>query len=65
MCTKHCNIQHWVDTDLLALNRIVTNDNESDVMTKNVSRILLYRYIYYLMGKIIPEYATKYKDLQL
>ena len=66
MDTKHFAIQHWVNTDLLFLKRIGTNDNESDVMTKNVGRTLFYRHIDYMMGKVIPEYALAHtKDLLL
>ena len=60
---KKIAIQHWVDTDLLVIKRINTNNNESDVMTKNVGRILFYRYIDHLIGKMIPEYAINHKDL--
>ena len=65
MDTKHFAIQHWVDTDLLILKRIGTNDSESDVMTKNVGRTLFYRHIDYLMGKVIPEYARVHTDPRL
>jgi len=65
MDTKKKAIQHWADTDLLVLKRIGTHENESDIMNKNVGRVLFYRHIYYLMEKIIPEYATKHKYLQL
>ena len=66
MDTKHFAIQHWVNTDLLLLKRIGTNDNESDAMTKNVGRTLFYRHIEYMMGKVIPEYALAHtQDLLL
>ena len=65
MDTKHFAIQHWVNTDLLILKRIGTNDNELDVMTKNMRRTLFYRYIDYLMGQVIPDYAKVHTDLRL
>ena len=58
MDTKYFAIQHWVDTDLINLNRICTSDNESDTMTKNLPRTLFYRHQDYLMGRVIPEYVT-------
>jgi len=55
MDTKHFALQQWVGLDLLKLKRIDTSDNESDLITKNLGRILFYRHVEYLMGKIIPE----------
>ena len=65
MDTKAFALQHWVETNLLILKRIGKNDNKSDSMVKNVGRTLLYRYMDYLMGKLILDYAKKYKDLRL
>ena len=65
MDTKAFALQHWVETYLLIFKRISTNDNESDSMTKNVGRTLFYRNMDYLMGKVIPYYARKYRDLRL
>ena len=65
MDTKHFAIHHWVDTDLLILKCKGTNDNESDVTTKNVGRTLFYRHIDYLMGKVIPEYTRVHTDPRL
>ena len=65
MDTKYFAIQHWVDTDLLVLKRIGTHDNKSDAMTNNVGRTLFYRHMGYLMGRLIPYYARKHKDLTL
>ena len=59
MDTKHFAIQDWVENDLLTLKSISTSDNESDLLTKNLGRTLLYRHKDYLMGNIIPEYAQK------
>lgn len=65
MDIKHLTIQHWIDTDLLKLERIGTNDNEPNYMIKNTRRTLFYRHLDYLTRKGIPEYAKKYKNLQL
>ena len=65
MDTQHFAIKYWVDIDLLAFRRIGTHDNESDIMTKNMGRILFYSHVYCLIGKMILEYAKKHTDLQL
>ena len=39
------SIQHLADIVLLALKRIGTNDNESDIMTKNVGKTILHTHI--------------------
>ena len=51
MDIKHFALQQWVEQDLLILKRVVTADNESDLLTKNLSRTLFYRHIEYIMGK--------------
>jgi deoxyuridine 5'-triphosphate nucleotidohydrolase len=55
--TRHFAIQEWVERDLLTLLRIATNDNYSDVLTKATGRILFYRHMNYIMGKIRPSYV--------
>ena len=50
----HFAFQQWVEQDLLILKRVVTADNESDLLTKNLSRTLFYRHIEYIMGKVVP-----------
>ena len=56
---------------------MVAVDNESDLLTKNLPPTLVYRYIEYIMGKVVPAYlsistskyiipcATTEKDFQL
>jgi hypothetical protein len=56
--TRHFAIQDWVERDLLTLIRITTHDNYSDVLTKATGRILFYRHMNYIMGKLRPSYVT-------
>ena len=58
MDIKHFALQQWVEQDLLILKRVVTADNESDLLTKNLSRTLFYRHIEYIMGKVVPAYVS-------
>ena len=58
MDIKHFALQQWVEQDLLILKRVVTADNESDLLPKNLSRTLFYRYIEYIMGKVVPVYLS-------
>ena len=37
---------------------MVIADNESDLLTKNLSRTLFYRHIEYIMGKVVPVYVS-------
>ena len=62
MDTRHFALQDWVDRDLIILRRINTSDNYSDAMTKPLSRILFYRHMEYIQGKIIPTYAQMHQD---
>jgi hypothetical protein len=55
--TRHFAIQEWVERDLLTLLRIATNDNYSDVLTKATGRVLFYRHMNYIMGKLQPSYV--------
>ena len=60
--TKHVDLkvfalQDWVEHDLLAVKRINTADNPSDVFTKALARTLFYRHTEFLMGKVVPQYA--------
>ena len=41
----HFTFQQWVKQDLFILKRVVTADNESDLLTKHLSRTLFYRHI--------------------
>ena len=61
--TRHMNLryfalQEWVESDLIVLRHIDTNDNESDALTKAVGRTLFYRHMDYIMGKIPPSYVN-------
>ena len=56
MDIKNFALQDWVKNDLIELVRISTNDNYSDVMTKATGRVLFYRHMNYVMGKILPKY---------
>ena len=40
MDIKHIALQQWVEQDSLLLKRVVTTDNESDLLTNNLSRTL-------------------------
>ena len=60
-CTHHMNIKHfslqqWVGQDLLLLKRVITVDNESDLLTKILPRTLFYQHNAYIMGKVVPAY---------
>jgi hypothetical protein len=57
MDIKTFALQDWVQMDLLSLKRIDTSDNYSDVMTKATGRVLFYRHMNYILGKIIPSYV--------
>jgi hypothetical protein len=67
--TRHMDIktfvlQQWVERDLITLKRIATADNYADVMTKATGRILFYRHMDYILGRIPPTYITKMKTLE-
>ena len=51
-------LQDWVEHDLILVKRIDTTDNYSDAMTKATGRTLFYRHMDFMMGRVIPEYAT-------
>ena len=60
--TRHMDIkdfvlQDWVLQDLIRLDRITTNDNYADVMTKATGRTLFYRHMNFILGKIPPKYT--------
>ena len=62
-CTHHMNIKHfslqqWVEQDLLLLKRVITADNESDLLTKMLSRTLFYQHNAYIVGKVVPAYIS-------
>lgn len=62
MDTRHFALQDWVDRDLIVLKRITTSDNHSDAMTKALPRILFYRHLEYIQGKVIPTYALQHVE---
>ena len=57
MDIKHFKIQEWVEMDLIAMKRVHTSDNRSDVFTKALTPKLFYRHMDRVMGRIIPLYA--------
>ena len=58
--TRHFALQSWVEQDLVQLERVPTNDNSSDALTKNTPRVLFNRHSDYLLGRTIPQYAPVY-----
>ena len=58
MDVKHFVIQQWIANDLLNMQRINTNDNCADVLTKATGRTLFYRHMDYIQGYIRPEYVA-------
>jgi hypothetical protein len=59
---RHLDIRHfalldWVEQDLVSLAPIKTSINCSDAMTKSLNRILFYRHMDSLMGRIPPPYS--------
>ena len=59
--TRHIDIRHfalldWVEQDLVILERIDTDKNASDVLTKATARILFHRHFDLLMGRMPPSY---------
>ena len=58
MDIKHFSLQQWVEQDLLLLKRVITADNESNLLTKILSRTLFYQHNAYIMGKVVPVYIS-------
>ena len=58
MDIKYFALQQWVDGDLLTLKHIGTGDNESDALTKPLSRTLFYRHMDFILAKLPPTYVT-------
>ena len=54
---KYFAIQDWVERDLLILHKINTQDNASDAMTKNLSKILFNRHMDLVLGRRPPTYV--------
>ena len=60
--TRHIDIRHfalldWVERDLVILERIDTDKNPSDALTKPLARILFHRHYDILMGRETPWYV--------
>ena len=53
---KHFAIQDWVAKDLLIMKWISTHNNCSDSLTKPLNKILQYKHMDYLMGRVRPLY---------
>ena len=65
--TKHMDLkkfalQDWVERDLLILKRINTSDSFTDPLTKPMGKELHARHNEYLLGKIIPLFASVHSD---
>ena len=58
--TRRFALQTWVEEDLIQLERIPTNNNSSNTLTKNTPRILFNCHTDYLLGNTIPQYAPVY-----
>ena len=54
---KHFAIQDWVENDLLLLKWISSSNNCSDSLTKALGRILQYKHMDYIMGRVRPKYS--------
>jgi hypothetical protein len=57
MNIRHFAIQEWVENDLIQLKRVDTTVNPSDTLTKPLQRILFYRHLDALMGRLRPYYV--------
>ena len=61
--TRHMDIktfalQEWCEQDLLILHKIHTQHNWADALTKAQGRILFYRHMHHIMGRLKPAYVT-------
>jgi hypothetical protein len=54
---KQFTVQQWVERDLLYLQRISTEKNYSDALTKQLGRTKFYNHFDYIMGHLRPTYA--------
>ena len=63
MAIKAFALQEWCERDLLLLNKIHTKHNWADVLTKPQPKLLFYRHMNHIMGKIIPEYSKHMLDI--
>ena len=58
MDIKHFALQECIEHDSFLLKRVTTVDNESDLLTKKLSRTLFYRHIECIMGKVVSDYGS-------
>ena len=60
--TRHIDIknfvlQDWCETYIITMKRINNKNNSSDILIKATPRTIFYRYMEYILGKVIPEYV--------
>jgi len=55
---RHFSSQEWVERDLVALEHVPTALNESDSLTKALSRTLFCRHNEHLMGRVPPPWSA-------
>ena len=58
MDIKTFMLQQWVEEDTIILERIDTQDNFADAMTKATGKSLYNRHMNYILGKHRPSYVT-------
>ena len=56
---KYFALQDWIENDLLFLQWVSTTNNCSDSLTKSLGRILQYKHMDYIMGRVKPKYSHK------
>ena len=57
MDIKNFMLQQWVEDDVLILQRIATQENFADTMTKANGKSLFHRHMNYILGKHKPKYV--------
>ena len=62
MDLKKFALQDWVERDLLILKHINSIDNFTDPLSKPMGKELHARHTEYLLGKIIPLFASVRSD---
>lgn len=60
---KHFAIQDWVQKDLLIMKWISTHNNCSDSFTKALTKMLQYKHVDYLMGRVRPLYNLNVNNM--
>ena len=61
--THHFALQSLVEEYLIQLQRIPTNDNISDTLTKNTPWLLFDKHTNYILRRTIPQYAPVYSTI--